>query len=370
MVRNSRSWICEIGLEQRLHPPPLGAKDVTDARIEITTSDGDGSRRPLRTGAAAAAWLSRNDWPSVAFQSTPESRASVENRQSFCQARKLRGRLVRARGAGCPMLAPGRLHRAAAALTIAKRAAADLAGRSEGSDHMKRPLRRKRCRQDEETGQPISVEPLLPVPIPHTTARFARGIRAGRWVFATGQSGTDYVNGLAPEVVQADRPLNGESHSKRETRRSTATSGRCLPRSAPAFRTWCASISIIRPSARCIPITRSVAKCLQGRIPPSTSNLHQRFSRTGQTIEIQVMAAVPGSGLTVKHETFKPSYNISPVSGYSPALSAGDFRFVPGQTAEARKDVTVRLIPRRAIRARCGANGRSSSKPISSSSAS
>jgi len=56
----------------------------------------------------------------------------------------------------------------------------------------------------------ISVEPLLPVPIPHSSARLARGIRAGRWVFASGQSGTDYINGLAPDVVQADRPLNGE----------------------------------------------------------------------------------------------------------------------------------------------------------------
>ena len=48
------------------------------------------------------------------------------------------------------------------------------------------------------------------------------------------------------------------------------------------------------------------------------------------------MGIVPGAGLQVKHETFKPSYDISPVSGYSPALSAGDFRFVPGQTGEAR----------------------------------
>ena len=74
------------------------------------------------------------------------------------------------------------------------------------------------------------------------------------------------------------------------------------------------------------------------KVPPSTSNLHQRFSRTGQSIEIQVMAAVPGTGTIVKHETFRPSYDISAVSGYSPALSAGDFRFVPGQTAEALRD--------------------------------
>jgi enamine deaminase RidA (YjgF/YER057c/UK114 family) len=81
------------------------------------------------------------------------------------------------------------------------------------------------------------------------------------------------------------------------------------------------------------------------KIPPSTSNLHQRFSRTDQSIELQVMAAVPGSGLKVKHETFNPGYDISAVSGYSPALSAGDFRFVPGQTAEASRDDAGPLDP-------------------------
>jgi enamine deaminase RidA (YjgF/YER057c/UK114 family) len=60
---------------------------------------------------------------------------------------------------------------------------------------------------------------LLPVAIPHTSARLARGIRAGRWVFASGQAATDYVNGLAPDVAQAERPLNGESRYKREARR-------------------------------------------------------------------------------------------------------------------------------------------------------
>src|SRR5882757_7927531 len=69
------------------------------------------------------------------------------------------------------------------------------------------------------TSERISVEPLLPVSIPHTGARLARGIRAGRWVFASGQAATDYANGLAPDVVQAERPLNGESHHKREARR-------------------------------------------------------------------------------------------------------------------------------------------------------
>ena len=34
------------------------------------------------------------------------------------------------------------------------------------------------------------------------------------------------------------------------------------------------------------------------KIPPSTSNLHQRLSRTGQTTEIQIVAAIPGAELS------------------------------------------------------------------------
>ena len=99
-----------------------------------------------------------------------------------------------------------------------------------------------------------------------------------------------------------------------------------------AFRTSCASISTTPPRARCIPITRSATRCSKARFRPRRPICISASRAPDQTIEMQVMAAVPGSGLTVKHETFTPSYKISPVSGYSPALSAGDFRFVPGQT--------------------------------------
>src|SRR4029079_3020346 len=182
-----------------------------------------------------------------------------------------------------------------------------------------------------------SVEPLLPVRIPHTSARLARGMRAGRWVFAAGQAGTDYVNGLAPEVVQADRPLNGESHYKRESRRLYRNVKEVLATVGAGFADVVRVDQYYTTERAMHPYHEVRHEVFGKNIPPSTSNLHQRFSRTGQTIEIQVMAAVPGAGIKVKHETFKPNYDISPISGYSPALSAGDFRFVPGQTGEARK---------------------------------
>ncbi len=191
----------------------------------------------------------------------------------------------------------------------------------------------------------ISVEPLLPVAIPHTNARLARGVRAGRWVMATGQAGTDYVSGVAPDLVQADHPLNGETFHKRQARRTYENVKEVLAEVGAGIADVVRVDQYYTTERAMHPYHEVRHEVFGSRIPPSTSNLHQRFSRTGQSIEIQVMAAIPGSGIQVKHETFSPSYKISAVSGYSPALSAGDFRFVPGQTGEARKEDEGPLDP-------------------------
>ena len=183
-----------------------------------------------------------------------------------------------------------------------------------------------------------TVEALLPVAIPHTDFRLARGVRAGRWLFASGQAATDYVHGVAPDVLQADRPLNGESIYKRESRRVYANVNEVLGEVGAGIADVVRVDQYYTTERAMHPYHEVRHEIFGSRIPPSTSNLHQRFSRSDQSIEIQVMAVVPGSGTSVKHETFRPSYDISAVSGYSPALSAGDFRFVPGQTAEALRD--------------------------------
>src|SRR4051812_20686818 len=64
-----------------------------------------------------------------------------------------------------------------------------------------------------------AVTAILPTDIPNTPHRWARGVRAGRWLFATGQCGTDYVNALAPEVLQSGHPLDGPSQAHREAQR-------------------------------------------------------------------------------------------------------------------------------------------------------
>ena len=207
---------------------------------------------------------------------------------------------------------------------------------------MKRPLRtRASSARKKQRSQPDrnALEPLLPVAIPHTGARLARGIRAGRWVFATGQAATDYVNGLAPDVEQTDNPLNGESRYKREARRIYRNVAEVLAEAGTDLSDVVRVDQYYTAQRTMHPYHEVRREVFGSRIPPSTSNLHQRFSRTGQTTEIQIIAAVPGEGFRAKHETFKSKgFSIPQVSGYSPALSAGDFRFLPGHTAESLSD--------------------------------
>jgi enamine deaminase RidA (YjgF/YER057c/UK114 family) len=179
------------------------------------------------------------------------------------------------------------------------------------------------------------VEPLLPVPFPQSAARFARGVRAGRWIFATGLAGTDFVNGLAPEVVQAAHPLNGAPRAKREAQRLFRNLAEVLAAGGAGFADIC-RLDQYYTTPTAVPPYHETRTASLARIPPSTSVLQQRFLRTGQTIEAMALAAVPGPGFHAEHMNFAPSYSITPTSGYSPALACGDFRFIPGITAEAR----------------------------------
>lgn len=188
-------------------------------------------------------------------------------------------------------------------------------------------------------------QPLLPVTIPNTKIECARGVRAGPWIFATGQCGTDYTSGLAPEVCGDGHPLNGEPPSKREARRLYRNVEEVLKAGGASLPDVVRVDQYYTGAHAVDPYHEVRREVFKGRIPPSTSNLHQRFARTGQTIELQVMAVAPGMGLTVEHQSSAATYKIHHSSGYSPSLRAGDFRFVPGQTAEARNEEEGPLDP-------------------------
>ena len=61
-----------------------------------------------------------------------------------------------------------------------------------------------------------AVEPILPVTLGKGGVRYAQGMRAGRWVFATGHMGQDFENGMAPDVLAPHLPHGGRPKREKE----------------------------------------------------------------------------------------------------------------------------------------------------------
>lgn len=190
-----------------------------------------------------------------------------------------------------------------------------------------------------------TTQAILPVRLPRLGATLARGIRAGRWVFATGLNGAVPGAGLPHSVTGGRNPLSGEPRCKREARALFANARQVLEAAGLGFPD-CVRIDQYYAGAHAVDPYHDVRReIFTGRIPPSTSNLHRALAYPGQTQEVQLVAAVPAGDFRAEHLKIATSWSIHASSGYSPALAAGEFLFVPGQTAEARDTTKGPLDP-------------------------
>jgi len=91
-------------------------------------------------------------------------------------------------------------------------------------------------------------------------------------------------------------------------------------------------------TVKAVPAYQQVRRTfLRGRIPPSTSITQQRLLLPDADMNVQAIAVIPDQNFTVehlRHEHLKGR----PTSGYSPALTVGDFIFIPGITSMAIGD--------------------------------
>ena len=182
-----------------------------------------------------------------------------------------------------------------------------------------------------------AAEPLLPVELGAGKIRFAQGMKAGRWVFATGLMGQDFVNGIAPEVLAERTPHAGLPKREKEAARLFANLDSVL-RAAGTDRTNLVRTDQYYTTVNAVPPYQHVRReFLQGRIPPSTSIAQKRLLLPDADMNLQAMAVIPEAGFEVmhlKHERLRAR----PTSGYSPALTVGDFIFIPGVTSMAADD--------------------------------
>jgi len=182
-----------------------------------------------------------------------------------------------------------------------------------------------------------SVEPLLPIELGAGKIKFAQGMKAGRWVFATGLMAQDFVNGIAPDVLAERAPHAGLPKREKEALRIFENLDAVL-RSAGTDRSNLVRTDQYYTTVKAVPPYQQVRReFLDGRIPPSTSIAQQRFLLPGADMNIQAMAAISEPGFKVEHLKHEQLAG-RPTSGYSPALTVGDFIFLPGITSLAIGD--------------------------------
>ena len=182
-----------------------------------------------------------------------------------------------------------------------------------------------------------AVEPLLPVELGFGKIRFARGVKAGRWVFATGLMAQDFATGIAPDVLAERMPHGGRPKREKEAPRIFENLDAVLMPPAPTAATWCAPTSTTPPSRRCRPISRCAARCSAGRIPPSTSIAQQHLLLPGADMNIQALGVISGPGFEVDAPQAPAACRPADLRLFAGA-HVGDFIFIPGITSLAVGD--------------------------------
>ena len=181
------------------------------------------------------------------------------------------------------------------------------------------------------------VEPLLPVELGSGKVKFARGIKAGRWVFATGLMAQDFATGIAPDVLAERMPHGGRPKREKEAKRIFENLDAVL-NAAGTDHSNLVRTDQYYTTVKAVPPYQQVRReHLNGRIPPSTSIAQQGLLLPGADMNIQALGIVPSTGFAVEHFRHKQLEG-RPTSGYSAALTAGDFVFIPGITSLATGD--------------------------------
>lgn len=145
-------------------------------------------------------------------------------------------------------------------------------------------------------------------------------------------------------MVDESAPRHGLPKHKKEAQRIFANLAKVL-NAGGTGREHVVRVDQYYTAGHVVPAYHEVRReFFAGHVPPSTSNLHQKFLLAGQDMEVQLMAAVPAKSFEVAQH--RPSnLPVHASSGYSPVLTCGDYVFVAGQTAEALKTEEGPLDP-------------------------
>jgi enamine deaminase RidA (YjgF/YER057c/UK114 family) len=171
-----------------------------------------------------------------------------------------------------------------------------------------------------------AAEPLLPVTLGAGRIPFARGMRAGPWVFASGVLATDFENGIAPDVLCEGRPLSGDPRWYREASRMYALADEVLRAGGADFSRVVRTDQYF-PDWRAVPFLHQARREYCGNyVAPSTSVLLPRLPLPQAGMTMDVIAVRDGDIEPV----FPSGLEVPSTSAFVPVVIARDLVFVAG----------------------------------------
>ena len=181
-----------------------------------------------------------------------------------------------------------------------------------------------------------ALEIIFPVELGKGRVRYAQGIKAGRWVFATGHMASDFLTGIKEKVIQPRLPHLPNTKYEREAveiyadfetiLQSAGSDLSNVVRVDQYYTTWKAvdPYHVIRRAK------------FSETMPCSTSVLQENLLLPEAEIDVQMIAVIPKDDFRPLRD--HPSVvKVPPTSGYTPVIKVGDFIFLAGNMATDEK---------------------------------
>jgi enamine deaminase RidA (YjgF/YER057c/UK114 family) len=172
---------------------------------------------------------------------------------------------------------------------------------------------------------------IAPTRIGGTDIQYAQGVRAGSWLFFTGHMATDFEHGLAASVTgKPGLPLGGTPRFRREGDFIIQRFAKLIAEEGGDLR-HIVRVDQYYPSAQVVNAYQRARKAaLKDYVPPSTSVLMEELLVQGATMDVSMLAVLPGDGREPKAARVE-GVPVPPHSGFIPSLVSGDYVFVAGQ---------------------------------------
>jgi enamine deaminase RidA (YjgF/YER057c/UK114 family) len=175
------------------------------------------------------------------------------------------------------------------------------------------------------------VKPIAPTRIGQTDIIYAQGVRAGAWLFFTGHEATDFEHGIASAVAGVSGlPLGGAPRYLREGQFLFERLAKLIEAEGGDLR-HVVRVDQYYPRAECVnPYQRARKALLKDYVPPSTSVLMEELLVEGASMDVSLLAVLPGDGREPKPAR-PEGVPVPQHSGFIASLVSGDYVFVAGQ---------------------------------------